>query len=913
MNKRVLIGIVLFFVASVGIYSFASTSGSNKEKLDSNQKDEEVEVDSTAPIFTLNGDITEYINVKDSFDVMNGVTATDDKDGDVTDKIIVGGTVDTNTIGSYDLTYDVQDETGNKAETLKRRVVVSDEKAPVIKLIGANEINLEVKGTYTEEGATVTDNYNNNLNVIISGIVDTNTLGTYTITYNATDNSGNKAVELTRKVNVVDTTKPVINLANTDLNMEIEVENDNPTPYVEEYGTITDNYDTVKNITNSNIKYEVKKLDSTYETVTSIDTSIVAEYRVTYSAIDSNNNKAIDIIRYISVVDTTDPICSIVKTPNIEWTNDHYTLTVNASDNNEDGGLLYAFNTGEGTSFEDWTTSNTKDYYNAGTRTITVKVKDASGEIGTCSVEIKIDKTRPTITSNTPSSVQVGIPYTHTQMISFANISDADSGINQSTITYGGVNTGYTFTTLGSKTITYYAKDNAGNERSRNITFNVVDTTKPVINLANTDLNMEIEVENDNPTPYVEEYGTITDNYDTVKNITNSNIKYEVKKLDSTYETVTSIDTSIVAEYRVTYSAIDSNNNKAIDIIRYISVVDTTDPICSIVKTPNIEWTNDHYTLTVNASDNNEDGGLLYAFNTGEGTSFEDWTTSNTKDYYNAGTRTITVKVKDASGEIGTCSVEIKIDKTRPTITSNTPSSVQVGIPYTHTQMISFANISDADSGINQSTITYGGVNTGYTFTTLGSKTITYYVKDNAGNERSVNITFNVVDTIPPTITSNAPTSVEIGIHYTNAQMISFANISDSGTGVNLSTITYDGINTGYTFTTLGSKTITYYAKDNAGNATTGSITFNVVDTTPPTCSITKTWNYNHYTLTVTASDNNPNTTLQYRFDNGYGVFGNWSTINSADYYNSGTRTITVEVRDSAGKVGTCSTQIVIR
>ena len=42
--------------------------------------------------------------------------------------------------------------------------------------------------------------------------VDTQTVGSYTVTYNVSDASGNAATEVTRTVNVVDTTIPVITL-----------------------------------------------------------------------------------------------------------------------------------------------------------------------------------------------------------------------------------------------------------------------------------------------------------------------------------------------------------------------------------------------------------------------------------------------------------------------------------------------------------------------------------------------------------------------------------------------------------------------------------------------------------------------------------------------------------------------------
>ena len=45
----------------------------------------------------------------------------------------------------------------------------------------------------------------------VTGTVDTSTVGTYTITYSATDASGNTSSE-TRTVTVVDTTAPVISV-----------------------------------------------------------------------------------------------------------------------------------------------------------------------------------------------------------------------------------------------------------------------------------------------------------------------------------------------------------------------------------------------------------------------------------------------------------------------------------------------------------------------------------------------------------------------------------------------------------------------------------------------------------------------------------------------------------------------------
>ncbi|CZT56491.1 Endo-1,4-beta-xylanase A precursor [Eubacteriaceae bacterium CHKCI005] len=79
--------------------------------------------DTTAPVITLPED--NEIQVGDTFDAMEGVTATDDVDGDLTDAIQVEGEVDTQVAGSYDLIYRVSDKAGNEA-TATRTVVVKE-------------------------------------------------------------------------------------------------------------------------------------------------------------------------------------------------------------------------------------------------------------------------------------------------------------------------------------------------------------------------------------------------------------------------------------------------------------------------------------------------------------------------------------------------------------------------------------------------------------------------------------------------------------------------------------------------------------------------------------------------------------------------------------------------------------------
>ena len=48
--------------------------------------------------------------------------------------------------------------------------------------------------------------------MLASGNVLTGVVGSYVLTYDYTDSNGNDAVQVTRTVNVVDTTNPVITL-----------------------------------------------------------------------------------------------------------------------------------------------------------------------------------------------------------------------------------------------------------------------------------------------------------------------------------------------------------------------------------------------------------------------------------------------------------------------------------------------------------------------------------------------------------------------------------------------------------------------------------------------------------------------------------------------------------------------------
>src|SRR5690606_32124550 len=105
--------------------------------------------------------------------------------------------VDTSMVGSYNVTYNVTDASGNVALEEIRVVEVVDTTIPVITLNGDNPLLLEACSTYTEPGAIAIDPCFGDISgdiIIDSSTLDIGTAGSYTVTYSVTDASGNNAV-----------------------------------------------------------------------------------------------------------------------------------------------------------------------------------------------------------------------------------------------------------------------------------------------------------------------------------------------------------------------------------------------------------------------------------------------------------------------------------------------------------------------------------------------------------------------------------------------------------------------------------------------------------------------------------------------------------------------------------------------
>src|SRR5947209_19643858 len=108
------------------------------------------------------------------------------------------------------LKFFAKDTAGNSGTVVAATytIFIADTVPPVITLKGASPVSVQLGSIYVDAGATAIDNIDGDItsSIITSNPVNTSVLETYTITYDVSDKAGNAATQVTRTVNVVDTT-----------------------------------------------------------------------------------------------------------------------------------------------------------------------------------------------------------------------------------------------------------------------------------------------------------------------------------------------------------------------------------------------------------------------------------------------------------------------------------------------------------------------------------------------------------------------------------------------------------------------------------------------------------------------------------------------------------------------------------
>lgn len=150
-------------------------------------------IDDKSPIINLKGDINKNICPNSEY-IEEGYNAIDEYDGDLTNKVLK---IKKNNV----LMYYVSDSSNNKS--YKFRIINKiDKESPKLELKGDSTMSIKVNSIFNDPGYFIKDNCDKEIKVEINGKVDTSKTGTYKLTYNAKDSSGNEVKkERTVKVN----------------------------------------------------------------------------------------------------------------------------------------------------------------------------------------------------------------------------------------------------------------------------------------------------------------------------------------------------------------------------------------------------------------------------------------------------------------------------------------------------------------------------------------------------------------------------------------------------------------------------------------------------------------------------------------------------------------------------------------
>lgn len=176
--------------------------------------------DTISPVFNSYADITAEATSSNGANVdFDLPIATDLVDSNV-EVFCNANSGDLFALGDTTVTCNAEDASGNAADPITFTINVEDTTAPVITLLGNATVIVTKRNTYIDAGAIATDLVDGNLdvNIITINPVDTSILGTYVITYNVMDASGNAATEVTRIVTVVKNGRQKCNKNNNPCN-----------------------------------------------------------------------------------------------------------------------------------------------------------------------------------------------------------------------------------------------------------------------------------------------------------------------------------------------------------------------------------------------------------------------------------------------------------------------------------------------------------------------------------------------------------------------------------------------------------------------------------------------------------------------------------------------------------------------
>ena len=676
----------------------------------------------------------------------------------------------------------------------------SDSTAPVITLTGNQIVEVALNASYSDAGATASDDTDGTItsDIVTGNSVDTAVAGTYAVTYNVNDAASNAAVQVVRTV-IVDpwnfngskqgwtgsggvsvaagTTYATLtfvgpgkNYPNFDSSASANV------------NTAAGRYVAVTLKNNSlNTKYAMAvmvgsspKWATTLTSQTTVDSDFKTVYfdmqtavaaanwtgtrqklRFRASKVDGSVGVAagtifIDKIVVVPVKDTTAPTLSAVSiassnaSSTVAGVGDVVTLTMTANESIKTP--VVTFKSG-GAAVSDSSVTYTHTSGDTWTAAYTVESGDTAGSV---SYSIAFNDTRgnsgTAVTSGSGSVSMDASPTITKSIVSAVNdgVTALGSVSANETVTWSISGSGVSISSSGVVTL-----DSAANYQvatSHSFTINATDS---IGNDTSTGALSVSVVDATAPTitsgivSSVNDgdtaLGSMSSNEAVTWSITGSGVSISSSgavTLDS------AANAGSATSHSFTVTATDGSGNATTTGTLSVPVVDTTAPVISLVG---------NAVVSLELGTAYSDAGAT-ATDTKDGTVTSSITTVSDVDVNTVGTYTVTYNVADVAGNTATQvtrTVNVGSDTTIPVISLVGSASVDVERANAYSDLGATAT-DNVDGTITSSIVTVNGVDV----TTSGTYTVTYDVNDAAGNAATqVTRVVTVADTTPPGLT----------------------------------------------------------------------------------------------------------------------------------------------------------------
>ncbi|MBC2264526.1 DUF5011 domain-containing protein [Listeria booriae] len=439
-----------------------------------------------------------------SFDPMAGVSASDTEDGNVTSSVsVTANDVDTSAVGTYHVTYSVTDSDGNTT-TKTITVTVTSNDAPVI--VASDQTIKKGKAFDVMAGVSASDLEDGDVTsgiTVTANDVDTNTVGSYHVTYSVTDSDNNTT---TKTITVTITSNDAPTFTTSDVYLKV---GDKFNPYAGITASDTEDGDLTDRI-------DIESSD--------VDMTQAGTYAVEYSVTDSDNNTT-KITRHVYVRTNDKPVIHASDQTFKAGASFNPLAGMSASDT-EDGDITANVTI----------TANDVDANQAGTYHVTYSVTDSDDNTTTKTITITV------LTNEKPVITATDITQkAHRSVDPMAGVTASDLEDGDLTANIKIIANDINIDVPGEYHVTYSVLDSDGNETEKTITVTILSNDAPVIH--GQDVTFKAGKA-----------------FDPMAGITASDT--EDGDITSTIEmTANDVNPDVAGVYHVTYSVTDSDGN----------------------------------------------------------------------------------------------------------------------------------------------------------------------------------------------------------------------------------------------------------------------------------------------------------------------------------------------------------------